>query len=60
MIIIQKTFGILWLYCRDEPAINVANSNIVNFNVENATIDSFKVKEKITGKTGNDGTKMLK
>ena len=54
---IQKTSGVLWLYCRDDPAINVANSNIVDFDVDNATIDSFKIKEKIKCKTGNDGTK---
>ena len=57
MITIQKASGVLWLYCRDDPAMNVANCNIVNFDVDNATIDSFKIKEKIMCKTGNDGTK---
>ena len=36
----------LWEYCRDEPAINAANGNIVDFNADNTTTDSFKIKEK--------------
>ena len=40
-----KTSGILWQYCRDEPAINAANGNIVDFYADNATTDSFKIKE---------------
>ena len=31
----SKTSGILWQYGRDEPDINVANSNIVDFNEAN-------------------------
>ena len=53
----SKTSGILWQYCRDEPAIDPANDDIVDFNAANATTNSFKVKEKITGETGNNGTK---
>ena len=34
--IIQKTSGILWQYCRDEPTENV-NGNIIEFNEDNAT-----------------------
>ena len=41
----SKTSGILWQYCRDEA---------------NATTDSFSLKEKLTGQTGKNGTKMLK
>ena len=53
----SKTSGILWQYCKDEPAINAANGNIVDFNVANAITDSFKIKEKITREIGDDGTK---
>ena len=28
----SKTSGILWQYCRDEPAIDPANDDIVDFN----------------------------
>ena len=44
-------------YYRDEPAINDANSAIVDFNPANATNNLFKIKEEITSETGNDGTK---
>ena len=50
-----KTTGSLWQYCKDIPARN-ANDDIVIF-AENNTTDSFKFKAKITGQTGNDGTK---
>ena len=43
----SKTSGILWQYCIDQPAINAANGNISNFNADNATTDSFKIKELI-------------
>ena len=50
-----KTTGSLWQYCKDIPARN-ANGDIAIF-AENNTTDSFKFKAKITGQTGNDGTK---
>ena len=50
-----KTTGCLWQYCKDIPAPN-ANGDIAIF-AENNTTDSFKFKPKITGQTGNDGTK---
>ena len=50
-----KTTGRLWQYCKDIPARNV-NDEIIIFDVNNTT-DSFKFKAKITGKTGNNGTK---
>ena len=50
-----KTIGSLWQYCKDIPARN-NNNNIVVF-TENNTTDSFKFKAKITGQTGNNGTK---
>ena len=51
-----KTTGSLWQYCKDIPARNNANNAIVIFSEDNIT-DSFKFKAKITGQTGNDGTK---
>ena len=48
---------ILWQYCRDEPDINAANFDSVDFSPDNATTDLFKIKEKITGQTGDNGTK---
>ena len=51
-----KTTGSLWQYCNiDIPARN-ANDEITEF-ADGNTTDSFKFKVKITGKTGNDGTK---
>ena len=50
-----KTTGSLWQYCKDIPARN-ANNEIIIF-AENNTTDSFKFKARITGQTGNDGTK---
>ena len=52
-----KTTGILWQYCKDMPARSAnANDAITEFTEGNLT-DSFKFKGKITGKTGNGGTK---
>ena len=51
-----KATGRLWQYCKDIPARNDANNVIIIF-AENNTTDSFKFKAKITGQTGNDGTK---
>ena len=42
----SKKSGILWQYCRGEPAINVVNGNVVDFNASNATTNSFKIKKK--------------
>ena len=50
-----KTTRSLWQYCKDIPARH-ANDDIIVF-TENNTTDSFKFKAKITGQTGNDGTK---
>ena len=52
-----KTTGSLWQYCKDIPARNAnANDAITEFTEANLT-DSFNFKLKITGKTGNGGTK---
>ena len=53
----SKSSGILWQYCRDEPTVNVSNSEIVDFNAVNATTSSFKIKEIITDKTSSNGRK---
>ena len=45
----SKTSGILWKYCRDEPAVD-DNGAIADFTEANAITDSFKIKEKRTGK----------
>ena len=50
-----KTTGSLWQYYKNIPAKNNNNENIV-FDVNNLT-DSFNFKVKITGRTGNNGTK---
>ena len=52
----SKTSGTLWQRCRDEPALG-DNSDFTNFNVANYTTGSFKIKEKLTGETGDDGAK---
>ena len=51
----EKTSDSLWQYCKDVPAVD-NNNAIVNF-TENNLIDSFNFKVKMTGQTGDDGTK---
>ena len=51
----SKTSGSLWQYWKDIPAVN-NNNAIVDFTHNNLT-DSFNFKVKMTGQTGNDGTK---
>ena len=51
-----KTTGSLWQYCKDIPARNANDGEIIAFDANSLT-DSFKFKTKITGQTGNDGTK---
>ena len=45
----SKTSGSLWQYYRDEPALDNNNNNSI----------SFKLKQQITGQTGNRHTKDL-
>ena len=47
----------MWGYCKDIPAVH-DNNRIVNF-AENNLIDLFNFKVKITGQTGDDGTKNI-
>ena len=49
----SKTSGILWQHYRNEPAINVANGDIVDFNATNVLILHLKLKKKIADKTDN-------
>ena len=51
----SETSGSLWQYCRDVPAVN-NNGDIVEINGANAT-GSFNFKVKITGQTGDNGSK---
>ena len=51
----SKTSGNLWQFHRDEPTLNIAGE-LDNFPGNSA---SFKVKQKITGSTRNDGTKAV-
>ena len=51
----SKTFGSLWQYCKGIPAVD-NNNAIVNF-AENNLTDSSNFKLKMTGQTGDDGTK---
>ena len=51
----SKTFGSLWQYYRDEPFINNNGDDL-----DDLDSVSFKSKQKITGLTGNDGTKIFK
>ena len=50
------TSGSLWQYYRYEPSIDV-NGNIIDFHANNNNSASFKFTQKITGQTGNGGTK---
>ena len=45
----------MWQYCQDIPALD-NNNVIVNF-AENNLTDSFNFKVKMTGQSGDDGTK---
>ena len=53
----SKGSGIFWQYYSDEPAINDADGNLAEFPGNSAT---FKFKQKLTGKTENNGTKKPK
>ena len=52
-----KTSGNLWQYCRDKPARD--NNNLIAEFTAGNTTDSFNFKAKITGETGNNGTKVV-
>ena len=52
-----KTTGSLWEYCKDIPTRNNNNNNAIIIFAEDNLTDSFNFKAKITGQTGDDGTK---
>ena len=54
----SKTSGSLWQYYRDESALTNAGA-IANFDAAD-NIALFEFKQKITGVTGDDGTKNVK
>ena len=54
----SKTSGILWQHCWDESALDT-NVDIDDFNAANATTNSFILKAKMTGQTGNNDTKKI-
>ena len=51
-----KTSESLWQYYRDEAALD-NDGNIIDFAADSNNNASFKFKQKITGQTGNSGTK---
>ena len=53
----EKTSDSLWQYCRDIPAVDNTNA-IVNF-IDNNLTDSFNFIVKMTGQTGEYGTKNI-
>ena len=55
----SKESGILWQYWRDKQAVN-AKGDVDDFNAANATTNSFNLKAKITGQTGDNGKKIMK
>ena len=57
MIIIQKHLE--WKFYRDVLVVD-NNGAIVDFNADNATTMPFNIKVKLTGQTGNNGTKNVK
>ena len=52
----MKTSGSFWQCYRDEPALD-NDGNIIDFSNGNNNTASFKLKQKITGQSGNGGTK---
>ena len=54
----SKTSGISFQFCRDEPATNINNNNIEFVGLSGANLtDSFNLKVKLTGQSGDNGTK---
>ena len=51
----SKKSGSLWQYCKDIPVVH-NNNAIANFSENNLT-SLFNFKAKMTGQTGDDGTK---
>ena len=49
----SKTFGVLWQYCKEIPAVN-NNGNIVDFTGANAAATLFNFKSNITVQNNNN------
>ena len=54
----SKTLESLWQYYSNEPVLN--NASVIVDVTGNDTSDSFDFKQKITGQTDKNDTKMLK
>ena len=54
----SKSSGILWQHFRDVLTVD-NNGAISDFTEANAFTDSFSLKVKLTGQTGNNGTKIV-
>ena len=54
----MKINWISWQFFRDVPVVD-ANGVITNFTDGNATTNSFSLLVKLTGQTGNNGTKTV-
>ena len=54
----SKTSGSFWHYYKDKPFSD--NRTIAAFSANNNDSASFKFKTKIVGRTGNEGTKIVK
>ena len=57
--IYSKESGSLWQYYRNKPTLD-NNNKITDFSVNKKNNTSFKFKQKITWKIGNDDTKVMK
>ena len=55
----SRTPGSLWQYYKDEEFL-IDNGAIAGFPADKNNSASFKFETKITGRTGNDGTKNVK
>ena len=54
--IYSKNSESLWQRYRDDPALN-SNNNVTDFTANNTNSILFKFERKMTGQTGNGGTK---
>ena len=55
----SKTSRVLWQFCKDVPTVDT-NGAITNLTEANAATESFNHTVKLTGQTGNTGTRYVK
>ena len=55
----SKRSRVLWQFCKDVPTVDT-NGAITNLTEANAATESFKLTVKLTGQTGNNGTRYVK